>query len=126
MKNTVFSLAAAALLTSSAVMGVQAQTTEPKTPATAAPVEQAAPPAAKPSEKLPNQAPANVDSAKAPLEGANSFTEAQAKQRIVDAGYTGVSALAKDDRGVWRGTAMKSGKSASVAVDFKGNVVQAN
>jgi hypothetical protein len=59
----------------------------------------------------------------APLKGANSFTEAQAKDRIVAAGFTSVSSLAKDGDGVWRGNAMKDGKSAKVAVDFKGNVV---
>jgi len=59
----------------------------------------------------------------APLKGANSFTEAQAKDRIVAAGFTSVSSLAKDGDGVWRGNAMKDGKAAKVAVDFKGNVV---
>lgn len=59
----------------------------------------------------------------APLEGANSFTESQAKDRVVAAGLSSVSALTKDDKGIWRGTAMKDGKSVNVAVDFKGNVV---
>ena len=59
----------------------------------------------------------------APLKGANSFTENQAKDRILAAGYSGVSTLAKDDDGIWRGTAMKDGKSVNVAVDYKGNVV---
>ena len=59
----------------------------------------------------------------APLKGANSFTEGQAKDRIVAAGFTSVSSLAKDGDGVWRGNAMKDGKAAKVAVDFKGNVV---
>ena len=58
----------------------------------------------------------------APLEGANSFTEAQARQRIVDAGFTGVGTLAKDDKGVWRTAATKDGAEVSVSVDFKGNV----
>ena len=116
--------------------GAQAQTTPPQTPA-AAPttVEKTTPaveqPAPNPS-KMTAPAPANKDTTaaadpnKPPLAGANSFTEAQAKQRIADAGFTSVSALAKDDNGIWRGTAMKAGKSASVAVDYKGNVVQAN
>jgi putative membrane protein len=60
------------------------------------------------------------------LEGANSYTEAQARQRIIDLGFSDVSALAKDDKGIWRGTAAKSGKQTSIAVDFKGNVVAAN
>jgi putative membrane protein len=60
------------------------------------------------------------------LEGANSYTEAQARQRIIDLGFSDVSALAKDEKGIWRGTAAKSGKHTSIAVDFKGNVVAAN
>jgi len=59
----------------------------------------------------------------APLEGANSFTENQAKDRAMSAGLTDVSALTKDDKGIWRGTAMKNGASVKVAVDYKGNVV---
>jgi hypothetical protein len=59
----------------------------------------------------------------APLKGANSFTEGQAKDRILAAGLTAVSSLVKDGDGIWRGSAMKDGKSVKVAVDFKGNVV---
>ena len=33
-----------------------------------------------------------------------------------------VSALRKDDQGIWRGTAMKDGKQVNVAVDFRGNI----
>ena len=65
---------------------------------------------------------AKVD-AGAPLSGANSFTEGQAKDRIVAAGFANVSALKKDDKGIWRGTAMQADKQVNVAVDFKGNVV---
>lgn len=61
--------------------------------------------------------------ATAPVEGANSFTEAQAKERIVDAGFTAVSALKLDDQGIWRGTATKGGKSMSVGLDYQGNIV---
>ena len=59
----------------------------------------------------------------APLAGANSFTEAQAKDRVVASGIGMPAAMTKDDKGVWRGTAMKDGKSVNVAVDYKGNVV---
>ncbi|MBN9138273.1 MAG: DUF4142 domain-containing protein [Phyllobacterium sp.] len=59
----------------------------------------------------------------APVPGANSFTEAQAKSAIERAGYADVSALAKDDEGIWRGTASKDGKSAPIALDYQGNVV---
>jgi hypothetical protein len=61
--------------------------------------------------------------ATAPVEGANSFTEDQAKERIVEAGYGDVTNLALDDKGVWRGTATKDGKSVNVALDYQGNVV---
>jgi hypothetical protein len=59
----------------------------------------------------------------APLEGANSFTEGQAKDRAEAAGFTEVSGLEKDDKGIWRGTAKRSGSQVNIAVDFKGNVV---
>ena len=59
----------------------------------------------------------------APVEGANSFTERQAKERIAEAGYTDVGELKLDDKGVWRGTATKDGKSVSVGLDYQGNVV---
>ena len=59
----------------------------------------------------------------APLKGANSFTEGQAKDRALSHGLTDVGALKKDDDGVWRGSAQQDGKPVEVAVDFKGNVV---
>lgn len=62
----------------------------------------------------------------APLKGSNSFTEAQAKDRIIAQGMDGVTALTKDGDGIWRGTAQHSGKPVQVAVDYKGNVVTAN
>jgi hypothetical protein len=58
----------------------------------------------------------------APVAGANSFTEGQAKSRIESSGYTNVSELRKDDQGVWRGKAMKDGKAVSISLDFQGNV----
>ena len=58
----------------------------------------------------------------APVAGANSFTEGQAKSRIESSGYASVSELRKDDQGVWQGKAMKDGKSISVSLDFQGNV----
>lgn len=58
-----------------------------------------------------------------PLAGANSFTETQAKDRAAAAGFASVSALKKDESGVWRGTAMRDSKTVNIAIDFKGNVV---
>ena len=57
------------------------------------------------------------------MRGANSFTENQAHEHIANAGYSSVSKLMKDHSGVWRGTAMKSGRKVHVGLDFKGNVV---
>ena len=59
----------------------------------------------------------------APVAGANSFTEGQAKSRIEDKGFKSVSGLKKDANGVWRGKANQNGKAVSVSVDFQGNVV---
>ena len=68
-----------------------------------------------------NTAPAN--NAGAPVPGANSFTEGQARDRIQDKGYTQVNALSLDSKGVWRGKAMKNGQSVDVSMDYQGNVV---
>ena len=57
-----------------------------------------------------------------PVRGANSYTQSEAKSRIERQGFTRVSALRKDQAGVWRGTAMKDGKSMQVSVDYQGNV----
>ena len=59
----------------------------------------------------------------APVAGANSFTEGQAKSRIESKGFRSVSHLKKDDTGVWRGQAMQNDKTVNVSVDFQGNVV---
>lgn len=58
----------------------------------------------------------------APVAGRNSFTEGQAKSKIEDAGYANVTALKKDDKGVWRGQANKGGSATAVSLDFQGNV----
>ena len=59
----------------------------------------------------------------APLKGANSFTEGQAKDRAIAHGADSVADLKKDDDGIWRGSAMQDGKTVQIAVDYKGNVV---
>lgn len=55
-------------------------------------------------------------------DGANSFTESQARGAIEGAGYTDVQTLTKDDGGVWRGMATKGGSSTAVSVDYRGSV----
>ena len=64
----------------------------------------------------------NANNPAAPVAGANSFTEGQAKSKIEDAGYSNVTSLKKDDNGVWRGKASKGGASSNVSLDFQGNV----
>src|SRR5438105_14626909 len=61
----------------------------------------------------------------APVAGRNSFTEGEAKSRIEKMGFSNVSNLKKDDKGVWRGRAMKDGKTVDVSLDYQGNVIQA-
>ena len=62
------------------------------------------------------------NNASAPVAGANSFTMGEAKSHIEDKGYTKVRSLKKDKDGVWRGRAMKDGKSVPVSLDYQGNV----
>ena len=66
---------------------------------------------------------AAVVDAGAPFEGANSFTETQAKDRVVANGMAAPTTMIKDSKGIWRGAATRDGKSVEVAVDYKGNVV---
>lgn len=78
-----------------------------------------------PAQSGPNNNAVNSagqNNSNAPVAGRNSFTEGQAKSRIEGAGYTNVSALKKDENGVWRGKASKGGATSNVSVDFEGNV----
>ena len=80
---------------------------------------------AQPARDQPGNSPINNPNEKnsnAPVVGANSFTEGQAKSRIEDAGYAGVTDLKKDDNGIWRGKASKGGATTDVSIDFQGNV----
>jgi hypothetical protein len=65
---------------------------------------------------------AGQNNSNAPVAGRNSFTEGQAQSKIEAAGYTKVTDLKKDDKGVWRGKATKGGSSIPVSLDFEGNV----
>ena len=83
-------------------------------------------PSAPTGQLAPNRdvrGPAASSADGAPLAGANSFTEGEARSRIEKNGYSDVSGLSKDSQGVWRGMAMKDGKRLNVALDYKGNVV---
>jgi putative membrane protein len=54
--------------------------------------------------------------------GANSFTEGQARSRIAGAGFGNVTALTKDENGVWRGHAEHEGRTVDVGFDYKGQI----
>ena len=44
------------------------------------------------------------------------------RSKIEEAGYQTVTELKKDDQGIWRAKAQKSGQTVTVGLDFKGNV----
>ncbi len=104
MKNLLIAAAAIAFFASS----VFAQTTTP---------------AANPDGDTPAVATPTDQNATAPVEGANSFTETQAKDRIVEAGYADVAELKLDDKGIWQAKATKDGKAVAVSLDYQGNIV---
>lgn len=73
----------------------------------------------------PQNDPINTDTNKteaAQTPGSSSFTEAQAKGHMENAGYTDVSGLTKTPDGFWTASAKKDGKSVQVSLDFKGAV----
>lgn len=75
------------------------------------------------STTSPMPAPKEVDK-NAPLPGANSFTESQAKSRLEENGYSNVGKLTKDDNGVWKGSATQAGSQVTVSVDYRGNITR--
>ncbi len=66
--------------------------------------------------------PMTQNNSSSPVAGANSFTQGEATRQIEAKGYTKVTKLKKDANGVWRGMAMKDGKSGPISVDYQGNV----
>jgi putative membrane protein len=128
--------ASAALAQTAPVTQPGVAATTPSTAATAPPVSLKAPPV---STTVPTQSAAapststapsavstsNADSktAAAPVPGANSFTEAEARSRLEAHGYSNVTGLMQDNQSIWRGKAMKGGKSVDVALDYQGNIV---
>jgi putative membrane protein len=111
MRLTFITAAAMSLCTSLAF----AQTPASQTPASQAPASHSGP-------QNPAVKSMDANNASAPVAGANSFTMGEAKSHIEDKGFTKVHALKKDKDGVWRGMAMKDGKSVPVSLDYQGNV----
>jgi hypothetical protein len=77
------------------------------------------------SQTTPAVSTSGEQNPSAPVAGKNSFTEAQAKSRLEEAGYTEVAGLKLDDQGVWRAMATKDGKHGNVSLDFQGNLTMA-
>lgn len=72
-----------------------------------------------------NQAVTTTNSnAPMPAKGANSFTAGEARRRLQKEGFTQVTALKKDQDGIWRGEATKAGAKTGVWLDYKGNIGQ--
>jgi putative membrane protein len=68
------------------------------------------------------QTDSSRQNASAPVPGANSFTESQARSRIEGAGFSSVTGLHKDNQGIWRGRGMHAGAAVDVTLDYQGNV----
>lgn len=102
-------------------LGSPGDTTRGSTPAPGAAHSDAAPRGPAIVNNAVNTSPDNKPGA--PVSGANSFTEGQARSRIEDRGFSQVSDLKLDNAGVWRAQAMKDGKTVTVALDYQGNLV---
>ena len=102
-----------------------ADTTNTAPSADAAPAAPADNGAATDTSNRANPAVASEQSrpADAPAAGANSFTQGQAMGHLANAGYTNVTGMTQDAKGVWHGQATdKSGKAVSVSVDYQGSI----
>lgn len=98
----------AALLTL-AVTGASAQATQPAQPAAPG--------------MSPEASPHGQGAVGEPLQpGANSFTEAQVRERFGKMGFGEITDLKKTDQGIWQGTATHAGKQVRIGMDYRGNV----
>jgi hypothetical protein len=113
-----YSLAIAAVLAFIATASV-AQTQNPSAQTQNPPAK------AGPQNSAINSSDSSNRQVNAPVAGRNSFTDGEAKSRIEKMGFSNVTNLKKDDNGVWRGRAIKDGKTVDVSVDYQGNVIQA-
>ena len=138
MKKTLLaSTIALAMIGAASITGASAQATNTAPSGTNAPRANTGSPSSgtptgssNPAVNTSGNAPSSVNASGAATivalsaleKGANSFTQSQAHDRIQAAGFSGVTELAKDDQGIWRGKATRAGKSATVGFDYKGNI----
>jgi hypothetical protein len=74
-----------------------------------------------PPPQTPPSAPTAASASPQPLTG-SAFTTDQAKSRIEAAGYSNVSGLRRDSKGIWEGKAAKDGLTVNVTLDANGKV----
>jgi periplasmic protein CpxP/Spy len=130
-KTTIAALAlalgmgAAAAQTTNAPSGNQAPGANTGSPSANTPTGSSNP-AVNPSGNAPSgvnaSGQATIVNLQALEQGANSFTEGQVRTRLEGAGLSNVTELRKDDQGIWRGRAMRSGQTVTVGFDYKGNI----
>lgn len=65
---------------------------------------------------------ANSSAEAALTPGANSFTEAQAREAIEKQGYTDIGPLTQNADGIWSAPAKREATQTTVSVDYKGVV----
>jgi periplasmic protein CpxP/Spy len=82
-------------------------------------VDPATPPSSADEPKLPDAAP--VINSEEPA-AAKIESEEQAKAKIESEGFTEVSELKENDRGMWTATAMKDGKSVQLSLNAEGQI----
>ena len=84
------------------------------------PIEiQPAPATAADAPKLPDAAPVISSEEQA---GAKIESQEQAKAKIESEGYTEVSELKQDNKGMWTATAMKDGKPVQLSLNAEGQL----
>lgn len=94
-------------------MGNAQDATTPNTPSTNAPA---------PNANAPTSATPTTHDDKTPDAGQNSFTEQQANERFSKAGYTDISNLKLNEKGVWEASAKQGSETVMLSLDAEGNV----
>lgn len=75
-----------------------------------------------PPQTLPAPAASPSVSPNLPSSTGSVFTTDQAKSQIEAAGYSNISELRKNSKGVWQGKAVKDGLTVDITLDKAGNV----
>jgi hypothetical protein len=65
----------------------------------------------------------SVPAANVPQGAVHALTADQARSQIEAEGYSRVTGLQKNDKGIWRGKAIKDGSTVSVTLDTNGTIV---